>query len=62
MTGVNRVKAWEITLILLSLLYLIFELAFNSRIVDGSVGAFDAFDAVQLEAMELFLHPAGPDF
>lgn len=50
MPSISNQKIWTITLVVLGFLYLIFELAFNSRIVDGSSGIFDA---VQLEAMEL---------
>lgn len=45
-----RDKIWSIALFTLSLAYLAFELAFNSRIVDGASGAFDA---TQLKALEL---------
>lgn len=43
-------KAWSIALFILSIGYLAFELAFNSRIVDGASGTFDA---TQLKALEL---------
>lgn len=46
----TRDRVWSITLFTLSLAYLAFELAFNSRIVDGASGTFDA---TQLKALEL---------
>jgi hypothetical protein len=46
----NRSAIWTGFLFLISAAYLIFELAFNSRIVDGATGGFNA---LQMEALEL---------
>lgn len=45
----SKPNLWGIFLFLLSFCYLLFELAFNSRIVDGASGSFDA---LMLEALE----------
>jgi hypothetical protein len=46
----TRQRIWDGLLFILSAGYLVFELAFNSRIVDGASGSFNS---IQLEAMEL---------
>lgn len=48
--NINRTALWSGFLFLMSGLYLIYELVFNSRIVDGSTGDFSAS---QMEALEL---------
>lgn len=46
----SRQQIWEGALFVVSVVYLIYELAFNSRIVDGASGEFSS---VKLEALEL---------
>ena len=48
--NINRAAVWSGFLFLMSGLYLVYELVFNSRIVDGSTGDFNAS---QMEALEL---------
>jgi hypothetical protein len=45
----TKANLWTALLFVLSFAYLLFELAFNSRIVDGSSGTFDA---LMLESLE----------
>ncbi|WP_159816874.1 hypothetical protein [Colwellia sp. 20A7] len=47
--GFSKANLWAVLLLVLSFCYLLFELAFNSRIVDGASGSFDA---LMLEALE----------
>ena len=48
--NINKTALWSGFLFLMSGLYLVYELVFNSRIVDGSTGDFSAS---QMEALEL---------
>lgn len=48
--NINKTALWSGFLFLMSGLYLVYELVFNSRIVDGSTGEFSAS---QMEALEL---------